>query len=142
MAQFGLMGQRHRRRHLNAEVNIINLVDVMLVLLIIFMVTAPIMAGGVKVRLPKAEVRPIDLNQTMMVTVDRGGQVSIDNSPSTSYSRFQATLPSLVATRHPHNVAIRGDDGAPYGAVLRVIATIKAAGIDNVGLVAESESGH
>ncbi len=142
MAQFGLMGQHRRRRHLNAEVNIINLVDVMLVLLIIFMVTAPIMAGGVKVRLPKGEVRPIDLNQAMMVTVDRAGQVSVGDSPGTSYARFRATLPTLIGARHPHNVYVRGDAGAPYGDVLRVIAAIKAAGMDNVGLVAEQETGH
>ncbi len=142
MAQFGLMGRHRGRRHLNAEVNIINLVDVMLVLLIIFMVTAPIMAGGVKVRLPKGEVRPIDLNEAMMVTVDRAGQVSVGESPGTSYERFRATLPTLIAARHPHNVYVKGDAGAPYGDVLRVIAAIKAAGMDNVGLVGEPETGH
>ncbi|MBK9547844.1 MAG: biopolymer transporter ExbD [Gemmatimonadetes bacterium] len=74
MAGLGGLGRRRRRRTLNAEVNIINLVDVVLVLLIIFMVTAPMMQGGIEVRLPKAATTPIANRDALTVSITRDGR--------------------------------------------------------------------
>jgi biopolymer transport protein ExbD/biopolymer transport protein TolR len=123
---------------LNADVNVTSLVDVMLVLLIIFMITAPIMQGGVEVQLPRAEARPITANEGMVVTVNRGGQIFVDQT-KVSYNDFRVTFRSLVATRKPSSVYLRADRGVPYGDVVRVLAVVRASGVQNVGLVAEEE---
>ena len=125
---------------LNAEINLTPLVDVFLVLLIIFMVAAPIMQGGVDVDLPRAEARPIAADEGMIVTVDRQGQIFVDRT-RVSYNDFRVTFRSLVATRKPDAVYLRADTRVAYGEVVRVLAVIRASGIRNVGLVAEEEEG-
>ena len=67
--------RRRDRLHLNAEINVVNLIDVMLLLLVIFMITAPMMQGGVDIALPKAEAKPLDPKDGMVVTVNRQGRV-------------------------------------------------------------------
>ena len=123
---------------LNAEINVTSLVDVMLVLLIVFMITAPMMQGGVDVQLPRAEARPLEPKEGLVVTVDRAGRVFIDQT-SVSYDDFRVTFASLVAARKPSGVYLRADNGVPYGNVVRVLAVIRGAGVENVGLVAEEE---
>jgi biopolymer transport protein ExbD/biopolymer transport protein TolR len=123
---------------LNADVNVTSLVDVMLVLLIIFMITAPIMQGGVEVQLPRAAARPITAQEGMVVSVNRAGQIFVDET-RVSYNDFRVTFRSLVATRKPNAVYLRADQGVPYGDVVRVLAIVRAAGVQNVGLVAEEE---
>lgn len=132
------IGTRRRRRQLNADVNIINLVDVVLVLLIIFMLTAPMLQGGLDVQLPKTVARPLDAQDGLTVTITRDGRIAIDAAP-VSYAEFVQSLPSIIKLRDPTGVYIRGDAGASYGDVLRVIGAVQAAGITNVGLVAEPE---
>jgi biopolymer transport protein ExbD/biopolymer transport protein TolR len=122
----------------NAEVNVTSLVDVMLVLLIIFMITAPIMQGGVDVELPKAEVRPLSPKEGMVVTVDRGGRILVDQTP-VSLQDFRATFKSLVATKKPDGVYLQADKQVPYGEIVRVLAIIRTSGVQNVGLVAAEE---
>ncbi|HJP57856.1 MAG TPA: ExbD/TolR family protein [Gemmatimonadales bacterium] len=123
---------------LNAEINVTSLVDVAFVLLIIFMITAPIMQGGVDVELPRAEARPLNAKEGMVVTVDRSGRIFVDETPVT-YNDFRVTFRSLVATRKPTGVYLRADSRVPYGNVVRTLAVIRAAGVQNVGLVAEEE---
>jgi biopolymer transport protein TolR len=132
----GLRG--HGELPLNADINVTSLVDVAFVLLIIFMITAPIMQGGVDVRLPRAEVRPIEPKSGLVVTVDRTGRVFLDQS-SLSYEDFRATFPAFVRSRHPTGVYLRADGRVPYGSVVQVLAVIRAAGVSDVGLVAEPE---
>ena len=122
----------------NAEINVTSLVDVAFVLLIIFMITAPIMQGGVDVELPRAEARPLNAKEGMVVTVDRSGRIFVDETPVT-YNDFRVTFRSLVATRKPTGVYLRADSRVPYGNVVRTLAVIRAAGVQNVGLVAEEE---
>ena len=76
---------RHRRRELplNAEINVVNLIDVMLLLLVIFMITAPMMQGGVDVALPKADARPLEAKSGLVVSVDRSGAVFVDETKMT-----------------------------------------------------------
>ena len=121
-----------------ADVNVTSLVDVAFVLLIIFMITAPIMQGGVDVQLPQAEARPLNPKEGLVVTVDRQGRIFIDET-EVSYQDFRITFRSLVATRKPSGVYLRADSRVPYGDVVRVLATIRLAGVADVGLVAEDE---
>jgi biopolymer transport protein ExbD/biopolymer transport protein TolR len=121
-----------------ADVNITSLVDVAFVLLIIFMITAPMMQGGVDVELPRAEARPLPTKNAMVVSVNREGKIFIDET-AVSLADFRLTFRSLVATRKPGGVYLRADARVPYGEVIKVLATIRMSGIQNVGLVAEEE---
>lgn len=124
---------------LMADVNVTSLVDVTLLMLIIFMIAAPMMSGGVDVDLPKAAARPLTAKQGMVVSLDRQGRIYLDETP-VSYRDFRATFRSIVATRKPDAVYLRADDKAEYGDVVRVVAVIRNAGVRNLGLVAEDEN--
>ena len=135
----GGLGSQRGELPLMADVNVTSLVDVMLVLLIIFMLTAPIMQGGVDVELPRAEARPLSPKEGMVVTVNRDGRIYVDQTPVT-YRDFRVTFRSLVATRKPTGVYLQADDRVSYGDVVRVLAVVRGAGVQNVGLVAADES--
>ena len=134
----GGLGSQRGELSLMADVNVTALVDVMLVMLITFMITAPMMQGGVDVQLPRAEARPLAPKEGMVVTVDRNGRIFIDQT-AVSYADFRATFRSLVATRKPGGVYLQADSRVPYGDVVRVLAVIRTAGVQNVGLVAAEE---
>ena len=136
MGQLGGLSRHRRGRPLNAEVNIINLVDVMLVLLIIFMVTAPILQGGIKVDLPKVTAPAVALSEPLVITVERGGQVAIGETRY-SESAFEIRLGILARQKHPDGVIVRGDANAPYGDVLRVLDLVRRAGLDKANLATE-----
>jgi biopolymer transport protein ExbD/biopolymer transport protein TolR len=139
LGSFGRGGLRgHGELPLNADINVTSLVDVAFVLLIIFMITAPIMQGGVDVQLPRAEARPLTAKEGMVISVDREGHVYIDET-KVSLTDFRVTFRSLVATRKPSGVYLRADSRVPYGEVIAVLAIIRASGIKDVGLVAEEE---
>ncbi|MEO8294346.1 MAG: ExbD/TolR family protein [Gemmatimonadota bacterium] len=123
---------------LNADINVTSLVDVAFVLLIIFMITAPMMQGGVDVQLPRAQARPLSAKEGMVVSVDREGHIFIDQT-QVSYNDFRLTFKSIVTSRNPTGVYLRADKRVPYGDVVRVLAVIRTAGINDVGLVAEEE---
>lgn len=129
---------RRARAGLNADINVTSLVDVAFLLLIIFMITAPMMQGGVEVRLPRAEARPLPSAQSLVVSIDRTGRIFIDQSPF-RWADFQATFRGVVARRRPTAIYVRADRAAPYGDVARVLAVIRLSGVENVGLVTEQE---
>ncbi|MGA2384081.1 MAG: biopolymer transporter ExbD [Gemmatimonadales bacterium] len=133
------MARRRFRAGFNADINVTSLVDVAFVLLIIFMITAPMMQGGVQVRLPRAEARPLEEQTGITVSMDRRGRIFVDQA-AFSYEDFRATFRALVARRKPAAIYLRADRGVPYGDVVRVLAIIRTAGIRDVGLVAEPES--
>ena len=141
----GLLGggggglRAHGELPLNADINVTSLVDVAFVLLIIFMITAPIMQGGVDVRLPRAEARPLEPKSGLVVTLDREGRIFMDQAPL-SYADFRATFPAFVRTKRPTGVYLRADGRVPYADVVQVLAVIRAAGVNDVGLVAEPEA--
>lgn len=125
---------------LTADINVTSLVDVAFVLLIIFMITAPIMQGGVDVQLPRGEARPIQPREGLVITVDRNGDIFVgEDETALTYEEFRGAFPALVSTRDPSGVYLRGDGRAPYRDVVRVLAVIQAAGIDNAGIVLEDE---
>jgi len=132
----GLRG--HGEQPLMADINVTSLVDVAFVLLIIFMITAPIMQGGVDVQLPRAEARPIPAKGGIVVSVDREGRIFIDDT-RVSYSDFRLTFGALVQSRKPKAVYLRADRRVNYGEVVKVLAIIRISGVSDVGLVAEEE---
>lgn len=136
MARGGLYGRGEPP--LSADINVTSLVDVAFVLLIIFMITAPIMQGGVDVDLPRAEAQPIEPKEGLVISVDRAGSIYVDESPLT-YDEFRASFRALVAARQPRGVYLRADRRASYGDVVRVLAVMRASGVSDVGLVAEEE---
>src|SRR5438067_6167333 len=88
--------RRRERTPLNAEINVVSLIDVVMLLLVIFMITAPIMQGGVDVRLPTAEARPLEPKSGMVVTVNKAGEIYIDET-KLSYEDFRRRQPHVHA---------------------------------------------
>lgn len=131
---------RHRRRELalNAEINVVNLIDVMLLLLVIFMIAAPMMQGGVDVALPKAEAKPLEPKSGLVVSVDRTGAVYVDETKMT-LGEFRSSFRALAGNRAHDGVYLRGDASVPYGVVTQVLAIMRAAGVGDIGLVTEPE---
>ncbi len=136
----GLGGGFGRRRRLlpTADINVTSLVDVAFVLLIIFMITAPMMQGGVAIELPKAEARPLTPREGIIVTVDAQGRIYVDQTP-VSYDDFRAAFRAIVARRRTSDVYLRGDRRASYGNIVRVMAAMQAAGIKNINMTTEDE---
>ena len=132
------MRRRRERMGLNAEINVVSLIDVMMLLMVIFMITAPIMQGGVDVTLPKAEARPLEPKSGLVVTVDKTGRIHVDETILT-FAEFKATFKALASDRGKEGVYLRADAGVPYGDVVRVLAVMRASGTPDVGLVAEPE---
>lgn len=131
-------GARRGSLPLTADINVTSLVDVAFVLLIIFMIAAPMMQGGVDVQLPRAAARPLSMKEGLVITVDRTGKVFVGQDQM-SFAEFQAGIRSIIARRKPSGVYLRGDRSAPYGDVVRVLAVIREAGVADVGLVAEED---
>jgi biopolymer transport protein TolR len=134
------MGSRNDNRGIMAEINVTPLVDVMLVLLVIFMVTAPMMQQGVQVNLPKANTKAMtQLEETVVVTVEKSGRVFI-NKDEVPASDLRGKLSTMFASREKKEVFLKADAGVPYGEVVRAMADIKGAGIERLGMVTEPAS--
>ncbi len=134
------MARRRRRERfvLNADVNVVSLIDVMLLLLVIFMITAPMMQGGVDLSLPKTEAKPLESKDGLTITVNRTGQIVVDDAPLT-LGEFRVAVKSLAANRSRNGVYLRADQNVSYGVIAQLLAILNAAGINNVGLVTEPE---
>jgi biopolymer transport protein TolR len=132
------MARRRDGMQLNAEINVVRLIDVMMLLKVIFMITAPIMQGGVDVTLPKAEARPLEPKSGLVVTVDKSGGIHVENA-TLSFAEFRASFKALASERGQQGIYLRADAGVPYGSVVQVLAVMRASGIADVGLVAEPE---
>jgi biopolymer transport protein TolR len=130
--------RRRERFQLNAEINVVNLIDVMLLLLVVFMITAPMMTGGVDISLPRAEARPLESKSGLTVTIARNGQIMVDDTPMT-YAEFRGAFRALATQRGRQGLYLRADAGVPYGQVVRVLAIMRVAGVGDVGLVTEPE---
>jgi biopolymer transport protein ExbD/biopolymer transport protein TolR len=137
MARYGGLYE-DRSLPLTADINLINLVDVAFTLLVIFMITAPILQGGVEIRVPQAEVAPLPATEAIVVSIDHEGAIYIDDAKVT-YEEYRAAIEDVWTQKGSPPIYVQGDERASYGIVLRVIAATKAAGISGVGLVAEPE---
>jgi biopolymer transport protein TolR len=124
-------------KNLMSEINVTPLVDVMLVLLIIFMVAAPMMTQGVDVSLPQTTSEALPLGEEpLIVTVDRVQQIFI-NDYKVTLDGLQSKLKKIREGRSGVEVYLRADKGVPYGTVVRVMSEIKNAGIEKLGMVTE-----
>ena len=130
--------RRRERLALNADINVVNLIDVMLLLLVIFMITAPMMQGGVDIALPKAEARPLDTKGGLVVSINRSRRIMVGDTPM-SYSEFRAAFRSLASSQGKQGVYLRADQNVDYGLVAQVLSVMRAAGVGDVGLVTEPE---
>ncbi|QXE90523.1 protein TolR [Geomonas subterranea] len=121
-----------------SQINVTPLVDVMLVLLIIFMVTAPMMQQGVQVNLPKADTKSLAPKEdTLVVSVEQSGKTFI-NSTEVPGDQLKDKLTTMLAGREKREVFLKADQAVPYGEVVRVMAQIKGAGVERLGMVTES----
>jgi biopolymer transport protein TolR len=119
-----------------AEINITPFVDVVLVLLVIFLITAPMMLGGIDVRVPKTETRSIQPEERLVLTVTRERGVFLENQPI-SLDRLSKVLSGMVKRNSKAAVFLKADETVAYGVVMKVMDVIKKAGIDRVGMVTE-----
>lgn len=140
-----------RKHSPKAEMNVVPYIDVMLVLLVIFMVTAPLLVQGVTLELPKveAEVLPVDSNPqivTLSVQVDGGFywnvgpelDVSQRSDQATDMTQMREHISAIVAARENTQVFVRADKGADYGRVVSAIAALQQGGVTKLGLITEA----
>ena len=123
-----------RNRSALSEINVTPLVDVMLVLLIIFMVTAPLMQQGIDVNLPKAKGKDLPPEERLTIVIKKGGALFMNDQP-TSKSEMMGKL-TAISKRNP-NVFLKADKDVPYGTVIEIMGDIKEAGIEKLGMVTE-----
>ena len=129
--------QGGNNRRLMSEINVTPLVDVMLVLLIIFMVAAPMMIQGVDVSLPKTATKNIKTqDEPLMLTVNKNGQIFIE-SHQIELANLEMKVKNIFENRREKEVLLRADKDVSYGFVIEVIARVKRAGIDKLGMVTE-----
>jgi biopolymer transport protein TolR len=133
-----------KRRKRMSEINVVPYIDVMLVLLVIFMVTAPLFHQGVEVDLPSAPAKPLvktDENQEpLIISVDRRGQVFVNKSDSPDEPVADALFRNQIEeilSKESSPIYVRGDNGVDYGRVVTVMVMLQEAGAENVGLITD-----
>lgn len=128
-------------RRLVSDINVTPLVDVMLVLLIIFMIAAPMMTQGVDVDLPETTSRPLRQAETpVMITIDKDGEIYFDDIKGTQ-ALLRQQLAALAQRRGTdQTVLLRADREVPYGLVVSIMADIKEAGFDQLGMITQPPS--
>src|SRR5512146_1158276 len=137
------MSRRRRARDggfsMMTDVNMTNLVDVALVLLIIFMITAPIMQGGVQVALPRANAKPVTTNTGVIVSVAADGKIYVGEVPVSTYEEVRTMYPQYTRGKGLRDAYLRADSAVPYGRVLQVLGMMMKLDVAEVGLVAEPQ---
>jgi biopolymer transport protein TolR len=139
--------RRHRRKPVMAEINVTPMVDVMLVLLIIFMVSAPLLTVGVQIDLPQTQAKSLDQDrEPLTVSVNTKGEIYLMNS-EIKVEELVPKLKAIIEARGVTNggaeerIYVRGDRTVNYGTVMRVMGRLSAAGYRRVALVTEVEQG-
>ncbi len=129
-----------------AEINVVPYIDVMLVLLIIFMITAPLIQQGVEIDLPQANAESVDDKDTppLVVTVDSKGQYFLDVGENTerpiSTETLQVRVAAVLRNKPTTAVMIRGDKNVAYGEVVRAMTSLQAAGVPSIGLLTDPDN--
>ena len=138
------MARNRVRRRPMSEINVVPYIDVMLVLLVIFIITAPLLSQGVKVDLPQADAQPLDVEsqEPLVVTIDSTGSYYVnygENQGSPVEPRILAArVAALLRHRPGLSVVVRGDENVPYGDVVLLMTILQSAGAPSVGLITEA----
>ncbi|MGO4702809.1 protein TolR [Dyella sp. 2RAB6] len=137
---------RHKRLKLKSEINVVPYIDVMLVLLIIFMVTAPMMNLGVDIQLPQTQAKSLqDKKDPVVVSVDENGQIYLSSQGSkrepVSAEDFKAKITAFQKANPELQVLVAGDERANYGKVYLILPVLQEAGVSKIGLMSQPESG-
>ena len=138
----GAHGARRRRRtQVMAEINVTPMVDVMLVLLIIFMVSAPLLTVGVPIDLPQTSANPLnEEKEPLTITVNSKNEVFLQETP-VEIDELAPRLIAITNSGYDERIYVRGDRNVNYGAVMRVMGSLSSAGFKRVALVTELEQG-
>lgn len=132
-----LPGHRTRAYRPMSEINVTPFVDVMLVLLVVFMVTAPLLTVGVPVDLPKTEAKPIvEAEEPLVISVDAEGTIFIQDTP-VELENLVPRLQAITENKPDTRIYVRGDKSINYGRIVEVMGTVNVAGFSRVALVAE-----
>lgn len=135
----GASFKKNNRRGLVSEINVTPLVDVMLVLLIIFMVTAPMMTQGIDVNLPETTANPLrQKEEPLLVTIDQQGTIFL-NKIQVDRSLLKQQLTEKPKNEQENPIFLKADKAVPYGLVVSVMADIKEAGFDKLGMITKPE---
>ena len=124
-----------------SEINVVPYIDVMLVLLVIFMITAPLLTQGISVELPQTKSTPIEQKdeEPIIVSVDRDGRYYMnlgdDSSKPLEIGKLMTRIKAVLKHRQDNTVYVKGDKNANYGKVVTLMAELKQAGVEHVGLV-------
>ncbi|WP_420140333.1 protein TolR [Sphingomonas sp.] len=142
MAMGGMPRRGHgRRRAPMAEINVTPLVDVMLVLLIIFMVTAPLLTAGVPVNLPDSRAQPVDQqDKPIQISMDEAGKIYVEEE-EVPFGALPGRLATLPKGDGAPQIFLRADRGLDYGRVMQVMGELSRAGLTKVALVTNGEQG-
>jgi biopolymer transport protein TolR len=141
------MGRRSRRNRsrLVSEINVVPYIDVMLVLLVIFMVTAPMLTPGVPIELPEASAEPLPVNsddEPLVISMNQSGQLFInvggDGEVPVSLGTIKDRVMKVIAAKPGTPVQLRGDTTLNYGTVMEVMGALQEVGVTSIGLVAET----
>jgi len=124
----------NRDRHVLSEINVTPFVDVMLVLLVIFMVTAPLLQQGIDVNLPKAKGKDLPPEDRITLVIKKGGIIYMNDNP-VSLTQMGRKL-QAISKLNP-NVFLKADKDVPYGFIVEVMGEIKEAGIEKLGMITE-----
>ncbi|MTI06770.1 protein TolR [Roseibium denhamense] len=135
----GRRGRRRRRSAPISEINVTPFVDVMLVLLIIFMVAAPLLTVGVPIDLPETAAKPLEGdNEPITISVNSSGEIFIQDTPIL-LDEVVPKLEAIAANGYEERIYVRGDQDADYGTVMKLMGRINAAGFKRLGLVTLEE---
>ena len=126
-----------QRRPFLAEINVTPFVDVMLVLMVIFMITAPLMQHGMDVQLPKESIAPIHIKEIPTVTVKSNKKIFWKKEELANLLALTQKVEQYVGKDKSDGIYFRADKMLDYGFVMRVMATVKQAGVENIGMVTE-----
>ncbi|MEF9426425.1 MAG: protein TolR [Candidatus Mariimomonas ferrooxydans] len=124
-----------RQRHAMSEINIIPFVDIMLVLLVIFMVTAPLLQQGIDVNLPRAKGKELSPAERVIITIKKDGRIYV-NKTRTDINK----LKSKFAVKTDRDVFLKADRDVPYGVVVEVMGELREIGIEKLGMITESKA--
>ena len=128
---------RHSAKEPISEINVTPFVDVMLVLLVIFMITAPLMQHGMDVQLPKESIAPIPIKEIPTITVTSNKKIYWNKEEFVNLMALTRKVKQYIGKNKDSSIYLRADKMLDYGFVMHIMATVKEAGVENIGMVTE-----